>query len=121
MGMPSFLRPGGSIFDALFPANQVLYTEAALDAVQRMYPQIYKSVDQLLLKQETIDVQVRDFTISVHSKGFSIRHRAWASFNTVRQDWYLLRLGPLPVRPRFSLHSLSYCCLCVGGCGGRGG
>ncbi|KAF9648633.1 AAA-domain-containing protein [Thelephora ganbajun] len=44
---------------------RALCTEAALNAVQRRYPQIYKSTDRLLLKPETIDVQLRDFMISV--------------------------------------------------------
>ncbi|THH05437.1 hypothetical protein EW145_g4792 [Phellinidium pouzarii] len=44
---------------------RALCTEAALNAVQRRYPQIYKSNDRLLLKPETIGVQARDFMISV--------------------------------------------------------
>ncbi|KAI5120735.1 hypothetical protein M0805_006441 [Coniferiporia weirii] len=44
---------------------RALCTEAALNAVQRRYPQIYKSSDRLLLKPETIGVQARDFMISV--------------------------------------------------------
>ncbi|KAL5530834.1 YTA7 [Sanghuangporus sanghuang] len=44
---------------------RALCTEAALNAVQRRYPQIYKSTDRLLLKPETIGVQPRDFMISV--------------------------------------------------------
>ncbi|KAI0059309.1 AAA-domain-containing protein [Artomyces pyxidatus] len=44
---------------------RALCTEAALNAVQRRYPQIYKSNDRLLLKPETIDVELRDFMISV--------------------------------------------------------
>ncbi|KAH8115640.1 AAA-domain-containing protein [Phellopilus nigrolimitatus] len=44
---------------------RALCTEAALNAVQRRYPQIYKSMDRLLLKPETIGVQARDFMISV--------------------------------------------------------
>lgn len=44
---------------------RALCTEAALNAVQRRYPQIYKSNDRLLLKPETIDVKLRDFMISV--------------------------------------------------------
>jgi ATPase family AAA domain-containing protein 2 len=36
--------------------------------VQRRYPQIYKSNDRLLLKPETIEVELRDFMISVKSK-----------------------------------------------------
>ncbi|KAI0313571.1 hypothetical protein OF83DRAFT_522786 [Amylostereum chailletii] len=44
---------------------RALCTEAALNAVQRRYPQIYKSNDRLLLKPETIGVELRDFMISV--------------------------------------------------------
>ncbi|KDQ53031.1 hypothetical protein JAAARDRAFT_39748 [Jaapia argillacea MUCL 33604] len=44
---------------------RALCTEAALNAVQRRYPQIYKSSDRLLLKPETINVELRDFMISV--------------------------------------------------------
>ncbi|KAI0301883.1 hypothetical protein B0F90DRAFT_1839015 [Multifurca ochricompacta] len=44
---------------------RALCTEAALNAVQRRYPQIYKSNDRLLLKPETIEVELRDFMISV--------------------------------------------------------
>ncbi|KAH9061999.1 AAA-domain-containing protein [Lactarius vividus] len=44
---------------------RALCTEAALNAVQRRYPQIYKSNDRLLLKPETIEVKLRDFMISV--------------------------------------------------------
>ncbi|KAG8935873.1 hypothetical protein FRC02_005872 [Tulasnella sp. 418] len=40
-------------------------TEAALNAVQRRYPQIYKSNDRLLLKPETIQVQIKDFMVSL--------------------------------------------------------
>lgn len=36
--------------------------------MKRRYPQIYKSNDRLLLKPETIDVQARDFMISVKSE-----------------------------------------------------
>ena len=38
-----------------------------MNAVQRRYPQIYKSNDRLLLKPETIEVELRDFMISVKS------------------------------------------------------
>jgi len=47
---------------------KALCTEAALNAVQRRYPQIYKSNDRLLLKPETIEVELRDFMISVKSR-----------------------------------------------------
>ncbi|EKM58961.1 uncharacterized protein PHACADRAFT_249098 [Phanerochaete carnosa HHB-10118-sp] len=44
---------------------RALCTEAALNAVQRRYPQIYKSTDRLILKPETISVELRDFMISI--------------------------------------------------------
>ena len=47
---------------------QALCTEAALNAIQRRYPQIYKSNDRLLVKPENIGVQARDFMISVKSE-----------------------------------------------------
>ncbi|KAF7354684.1 AAA-domain-containing protein [Mycena sanguinolenta] len=42
-----------------------LCTEAALNAVQRRYPQIYKTTERLLLKPDTIEVGLRDFMISI--------------------------------------------------------
>ncbi|KAF5336968.1 hypothetical protein D9611_002981 [Ephemerocybe angulata] len=44
---------------------RALCTEAALNAIQRRYPQVYKSQDRLLLKPETIDVGLRDFMMSI--------------------------------------------------------
>ncbi|KAG9317030.1 AAA-domain-containing protein [Chiua virens] len=44
---------------------RALCTEAALNAIQRRYPQIYQSNDRLSLKPETIGVTLRDFMISV--------------------------------------------------------
>ncbi|THU83079.1 AAA-domain-containing protein [Dendrothele bispora CBS 962.96] len=44
---------------------RALCTEAALNAVQRKYPQIYKSNDRLLLQPDTISVGLRDFMISI--------------------------------------------------------
>ncbi|KAF7799964.1 hypothetical protein EIP86_011207 [Pleurotus ostreatoroseus] len=44
---------------------RALCTEAALNAIQRRYPQIYKSKERLLLQPETISVELRDFMISV--------------------------------------------------------
>lgn len=48
--------------------QQALCTEAALNAVQRTYPQIYKTNDRLLIKPETIDVTARDFVVSQKSE-----------------------------------------------------
>ncbi|KAH9976539.1 hypothetical protein BJV77DRAFT_957025 [Russula vinacea] len=47
-----------------------LCTEAALNAAQRRYPQIYKSNDRLLLQPETIEVELRVLMISVKSRVF---------------------------------------------------
>ncbi|KAJ7476930.1 AAA-domain-containing protein [Mycena galericulata] len=44
---------------------RALCTEAALNAVQRRYPQIYKTSERLLLKPDTIEVGLRDFMISI--------------------------------------------------------
>ncbi|KAJ3737779.1 hypothetical protein DFJ43DRAFT_1046313 [Lentinula guzmanii] len=44
---------------------RALCTEAALNAIQRKYPQIYKSNDRLLLKPETISVGLRDFMVAI--------------------------------------------------------
>ena len=51
----------------LMAVGQALCTEAALNAIQRRYPQIYASNDRLLIKPETIGVTLRDFMISVKS------------------------------------------------------
>lgn len=44
---------------------RALCTEAALNAVQRRYPQIYKSNEKLQIRPETISVIAKDFMISV--------------------------------------------------------
>ncbi|KAL0063917.1 TAT-binding protein-like protein 7, AAA ATPase [Marasmius tenuissimus] len=44
---------------------RALCTEAALNAVQRKYPQIYKSNDRLLLQPDSVKVGLRDFMISI--------------------------------------------------------
>lgn len=44
---------------------RALCTEAALNAVQRRYPQIYASNEKLLINPETITVAAKDFMISV--------------------------------------------------------
>ena len=44
---------------------RALCTEAALNAVQRRYPQIYKSNEKLQIRPETINVVAKDFMISV--------------------------------------------------------
>ena len=44
---------------------RALCTEAALNAVQRRYPQIYKSNEKLIIHPETINVTAKDFMISV--------------------------------------------------------
>lgn len=47
---------------------RALCTEAALNAIQRRYPQIYQTTDRLKLQPETINVEAKDFMISVQSK-----------------------------------------------------
>ena len=44
---------------------RALCTEAALNAVQRRYPQIYTSNAKLLIKPETIKIAAKDFMISI--------------------------------------------------------
>lgn len=44
---------------------RALCTEAALNAVQRRYPQIYKSNEKLQIRPDTINVTAKDFMISV--------------------------------------------------------
>lgn len=44
---------------------RALCTEAALNAVQRRYPQIYKSNEKLQIDPETINVIAKDFMISI--------------------------------------------------------
>ncbi|CAD6593795.1 MAG: hypothetical protein ASARMPREDX12_008096 [Alectoria sarmentosa] len=44
---------------------RALCTEATLNAVQRRYPQIYKSNEKLQIRPETINVTAKDFMISV--------------------------------------------------------
>ena len=46
---------------------RALCTEAALNAVQRKYPQIYKRPERLVIKPEEIHVVARDFIISAKS------------------------------------------------------
>lgn len=45
---------------------RALCTEAALNAIQRRYPQIYQTTDRLLLQPETIKVEAKDFMMSVN-------------------------------------------------------
>ncbi|EEA22244.1 AAA family ATPase, putative [Talaromyces marneffei ATCC 18224] len=44
---------------------RALCTESALNAVQRQYPQIYKSSQKLLIDPKTIEVTPKDFMISI--------------------------------------------------------
>ncbi|KAL1854743.1 TAT-binding protein-like protein 7, AAA ATPase [Paecilomyces lecythidis] len=44
---------------------RALCTEAALNAVQRRYPQIYQSTDKLLIDPKSIEVKPKDFMMSV--------------------------------------------------------
>lgn len=45
---------------------RALCTEAALNAIQRRYPQIYQTTERLLLQPETIQVDAKDFMMSVN-------------------------------------------------------
>ncbi|CAO1620981.1 unnamed protein product [Parajaminaea phylloscopi] len=45
---------------------RALCTEAALNAIQRRYPQIYQTTERLLLQPETIRVEAKDFMMSVN-------------------------------------------------------
>ena len=72
---------------------RALCTEAALNAVQRRYPQIYKSNDRLLLKPETIEVELRDFMISIKSMSlFHVFYVAFCSHPDFPQSSYPHRL-----------------------------
>ena len=44
---------------------RALCTEAALNAVQRTYPQIYKSDEKLQIQPEKINITAKDFMISI--------------------------------------------------------
>ena len=46
---------------------QALCTEAALNAIQRRYPQIYKSTDRFELDTSSIEVKAKDFMMSIKS------------------------------------------------------
>ena len=46
-------------------------TEAALNAVQRRYPQIYTSTDKLVVDPKSINVIARDFMIATESSTLS--------------------------------------------------
>ena len=54
--------------DFFLLCEKALCTEAALNAIQRKYPQVYKTNDRLLLKPETIGVGLWDIMISFESK-----------------------------------------------------
>lgn len=45
---------------------RALCTEAALNAIQRRYPQIYQTTDRLLLEPDTIRVEAKDIMMSVN-------------------------------------------------------
>ena len=42
-----------------------------MNAIQRKYPQIYKTKDRLLLKPDEIRVGLRDFMLSIKSESSS--------------------------------------------------
>ncbi|KAJ7226641.1 hypothetical protein B0H12DRAFT_241526 [Mycena haematopus] len=47
---------------------KALCTEAALNAVQRHYPQIYETTERLALNRDTMEVELQDFKVSVKSE-----------------------------------------------------
>jgi ATPase family AAA domain-containing protein 2 len=49
---------------------KALCTEAALNAIQRRYPQIYKTEDRLLLDPSSIGIQAKDFMMSIRSEWY---------------------------------------------------
>ena len=63
---PNFKNEIASITKGYGGADlRALCTEAALNAVQRTYPQIYRSNEKLMIDPETINVTAKDFMISV--------------------------------------------------------
>ncbi|THH17583.1 hypothetical protein EW146_g3256 [Bondarzewia mesenterica] len=83
---------------------RALCTEAALNAVQRRYPQIYKSNERLLLKPETIGVELRDFMISIKT----LEEAEWEDEDeggSLQRELMLQSMETLRVyRPRIVLH-----------------
>lgn len=86
---------------------QALCTEAALNAVQRRYPQIYKTNDRLLLKPETIEVELRDFMIAIKSKIYAALHIPTNLTDGYAQSWYRHLLAPSHLRLHRCPHSSS--------------
>lgn len=85
-------------YSAFFLKKQkALCTEASLNAIQRRYPQIYKSKDRLLLQPETIQVQAKDFMTSIKStsssivlkKGSVLKSKRLSLFGLVRPDPFI--------------------------------
>lgn len=76
-------------------ASQALCTEAALNAVQRTYPQIYKSNDRLLIKPEHIGVTARDFVLSAKSGLFFASTFSMQALTLLDQTSSPLRRGLL--------------------------
>ena len=87
---------------------QALCTEAALNAVQRRYPQIYKSTDRLLLKPETINVELRDFMISIKSTYSHVVARTLSANYATQSLFRLLLARQHQLHP----HSPNSWCLC---------
>ena len=87
---------------------QALCTEAALNAVQRRYPQIYKSNDRLLLQPESIEVGLRDFMISIKSLHYHIYLTILYSLY-FSQNWSLLPLVRRPPPHRHCRPNLYHC------------
>ncbi|EAU82409.1 ATPase with bromodomain-containing protein [Coprinopsis cinerea okayama7 len=74
---------------------RALCTEAALNAIQRRYPQVYKSNDRLLLQPETIDVGLRDFMISIKKIVPSSARSATSAATNLPPQFEALLSGPL--------------------------
>lgn len=93
-------------------ASQALCTEAALNAVQRRYPQIYKTNDRLLLKPETIEVELRDFMIAIKSKTCVALPMLTDLTEGYVQSWYHHPLALSHLQLHRCRRSLSHCYNC---------
>ena len=80
---------------------RALCTEAALNAVQRRYPQIYRSNEKLSIKPETINVTAKDFMISVKKMVPSSERSASSGASPLPKD-----IEPLLRRPLLEIKSV---------------
>lgn len=76
---------------------RALCTEAALNAVQRRYPQIYKSKEKLLIDPKTITVTPKDFMISIKKMTPSSERSASSGASTLPESIRPLLERPLSV------------------------